>query len=773
MKKSATCFFSYSWDDKEIYDVLLFLKTEIENISKNTVTVILDRLNYKYNDDLDDKLEEMKSYDLIITFFTPSYKANILEINSRQSAKEFKIIEELFEEDNNRIFPVVFSGKIETSLPSIFNNKICPLISDFEIQKTSKTCDKLSVPRDKKKSFNKFLIDLVSLAKLNSIKHSNEYKTATEAMQKLFYLTNTTQLPASCLIKMEAYEKVKSQSCYFVVGRKGSGKSTFLSNLNAIEPTYFLEHYKKLAPICADNLNLEHIYKIIQKHSADEVEIPSKELICLFWELLFVLLCIYVIGIEDEEGNIIDNRAAKFRPVIKKLKELLGLKTTTEKYLSFKKDGILKLLSTTAIEFIDDSFKSAIINSNEQNFIPSFKANLSPTAILNEKLGEPLLDEFAIALESCKKHIIISIDGFDKESESFRQQTQYLERNNVEYQKRLNFEISFYSQLLEIVSKFKFQVYNDPLQNVLQDKLDFCIVLPKDRYDQIIALDRDSAKKQFCSLDWDEYDLMELITTRLEYLIKKRNGGGFGFPKFTSLKERFEFALNTYCPNIPTTVSINVDGNAMSFDMFNYIVRQSFWRPRDIIYHFSKILPIFEENSTDDPTVKNELLKLLLKESSRNIIRDEFIKEYKNVFFNLEHILHKFDNKNLISEASEFIDILSEIRFNATFSYDLNDIKNKLYLLYQLGVIGLYFDDVSYKSFGCRSNLCYIYNEGLEPIERFIRKANYDISNPKIILNPIFIEYLSLEVNSKKLIGNFEWSYIDQTHKLRHAIRRI
>lgn len=75
--------------------------------------------------------------------------------------------------------------------------------------------------------------------------------------------------------------------------------------------------------------------------------------------------------------------------------------------------------------------------------------------------------------------------------------------------------------LIEVVSGFKRYEYNDHIMSVMSSYLDFCIVLPKDRYDQIIRDDRDSFKKRFCSLSWDGYELLDLLVRRLEYLIKK------------------------------------------------------------------------------------------------------------------------------------------------------------------------------------------------------------------------------------------------------------
>ena len=577
MRKKATCIFCYSWDNENLFPILSFFKETIEQRSKNTVEVILDKISYKYNENLDNTLLKMRDYDLIVPFFTPEFKSVLLseEQCHRVITKEYKIIEELFNEDNDSIFPVIFCGNVSTSLPKIFKNQICPIVSDMKL--TFNKQGKIVVPVDTQFLFDKFIRELIGKARVNFTKHSAEYKTEKEALEKLFYLNNTTRLPGSCLIKVDAYDSIIKQMCLFVVGSKGSGKSTFLKNLCNIDPESYNAEYKKLAPICADNLNLDHIYKVVSKYNADKIEIPLKDIISLFWEVLFVLHSIYVVGVEEEEDKIDDKeRADKFRNVANKLKELLSLKTASGEFLSFKRNGVLRLLSVTAIDLIDDYFPVALKNANPDNLIASVIGNLTVTNILSNKFGVELLDNFIANLDKCSKKIIISIDGFDKESETFRRITQSLDKDSIEYQNRFTFEITFYSQLLEVVCDYKFETYYDVLQNVMQECLAFCIVLPKDRYDQIVKLDRDSAKKRFCSLDWDEYDLIKLVTCRLEYLIRKNNGGGFNFPEFDSLKDRFDFALKTYCPNIPSDVYINIKGNKFSFDLFNYILRLSF-----------------------------------------------------------------------------------------------------------------------------------------------------------------------------------------------------
>lgn len=77
--KKATCFFCYAWAQDKRFNTLNFIKEKIEEHCDKQIEVILDKKAYKGNDDFDEKLEQLFSYDMIVIFFTPDLKRIILD----------------------------------------------------------------------------------------------------------------------------------------------------------------------------------------------------------------------------------------------------------------------------------------------------------------------------------------------------------------------------------------------------------------------------------------------------------------------------------------------------------------------------------------------------------------------------------------------------------------------------------------------------------------------------------------------------------------------
>lgn len=775
MRDKATCFFCYSWDNLDMYELLSYLKDEIEDRTKGRISVILDKRNYQYNDDFDEKLKKMWEYDVIVSFFSPEFKLTVTNKsqNHRELFKEYEVIKERFEIDTNSIFPIILKGTKENALMSPFLRKNSPNLSDFGIKLEQ---DEIHYPKNKEKEFEKIILDLIGQTMYNYYNKSIDYKNAFQAVENLFWLTDVTELPTKCLVKMDIYSKIISQRYYFVAGRKGSGKSTFLNNFKRIDPEYFKNSYKRMIPISAENFNHDFLYEeLIKKNYVDRNIIQPKELLSIFWQVYITIQSVYIIGIELEEGRITDERRKMiFERTVNKLKELLGLKYYNGKYRTLLADGVPKFLFMLAASALNDQYNIAIDKATSKNTYSSFLGHMDAVCILENLFGIEILEEFMDELERCTKKIIIGLDGFDTNSEDFRKCTEsMLYSNPEEHSKRMQYEIYFFRTLIEVVTKFENSTFSDPIMSALQEYLDFCIVLPKDRYDQIIKNDRDSAKKKFCSLVWDAYELLELIVFRLEYLISKINGNTC-FPSTDDIFVRFQNAID-YFPGIPKMVTIDVDGHNKQMSLFNYILRYSFWRPRDVISNFSAILAyVINENRNGEIEIinhskilDNALLKYTIKSNTRTIIDKEMFSEYENVFRNLEIVLDKFMGSDLIVEMDDFCEKLSKIRFDASYAYNLDKIESKLYVLYELGLIGLYFDKAVVKLTGYSHYTCFVFNEGLQPIIDCNKRRRHENYRAKVIFNPILCENLCLRINTSELICDWDPEYIMRLHQMK------
>ena len=276
------------------------------------------------------------------------------------------------------------------------------------------------------------------------------------------------------------------------------------------------------------------------------------------------------------------------------------------------------------------------------------------------------------------------------------------------------------------MTKFKFHQYNDNIVSAFGEYMDFCIVLPKDRYDQLVDYDRDSFKKRYGSLTWSAMELMELITKRLEYLINTIKPGSITETS-ADLFQRLDDALDFF-PGLPHSISMTIQGNTVKMSLFNYILRSSFWRPRDVISNTSCLLARIVRIGTDqkwsnDLSVKisEEEIKLAIKDNASRIIQEEFVDEYKYVFRNLRSVLRRFEGLDEEMKVKEFKELLRTIEFNASYSYDLQNVTNKLKVLYQLGVIGLRFDKELAAKLHYLNNICFVFTAGMNAFDDFLK----------------------------------------------------
>lgn len=781
--KRPTCFFCYSWDEDEDYKILDFLKKKIEEESR--VKVTLDRHSYTYNSNIKEKIKEIESHNIVVIFLTPELKGILLSPKTdkeRTIRKEYEKIQAMYEKNPSLIFPVILRGNRETAIFSPYEDNICPYIMEFISKKQGKNGIEYYIKKDDRTMYHKFIDDIVGQTQLNFNMSLPEYSSTLETIRKLFWLKNTEELPESCLVKFQVYIDIMAQKYYFVAGRKGAGKSTFITNFKNIDSLGFNNHYKQMVPIKAEVFKHEHAYlELILRNYKDASIMEPYKLLNIFWQVYFILQTILTIGIEMEDHHIkkSDTRYRSFQKVVNKLKTMLNLKDSSRgKYLSFKTESVPGALFTLAVDEVAKHYSYAIEQAHPDAIYASFNVNMRTDFILEHIFSRNALLNFTDALDKCDKKIIISVDGFDMRSEQFRETTQKMKKESIEYQMRTVYEKEFYTSLIDVVCKFKRNEYVSPLIGIFSEYMDFCIVLPRDRYDQIISSDRDSAKKNFYSLTWDAYELLELCVKRLEYLIIKIDSN-ITIDKNLDYYQRWENALNFF-PQLPKVVDINVKGNSVGISLFNYLLRCSLWRPRDLITILCDLLSYITEIDTNQNIkiignkgeFSQEMFKRSIKHSSTDILNKEVIGEYKNVFRNLEEVLLNFMDCDIIQDTYIFMRKLSEIKFDASFVYDMSEVKNKLGVLYQLGLIGLYYDKDVAEAHHYVHKICFAFNAGLAPLTDFYND-DYKISKAKVIFNPIFSDKLRLKFNTTELLCNWTKEEIKDFHNAKKEIQNL
>lgn len=768
MPQKPTCYISYSWDSG-ILNFLLRLKHEIEKTSQNRVCVILDRENFHIGEDFKKREKQILDSDLIVTFFTPDYKKKVDTPHTDTGCyREFELILKRWKADERLVYPILFDGNKEHSIPKDMSNAVYNIdagsINYVENQKTGY----ITIEQHSRGKFNRFVNEIIHKTETNSTLNDVRYLDSTEKYQSL--LKNTAAdgtLKRECMIKMPAYTSILNQNSYFVIGRKGSGKTTLIETLENLEPAEFMKRYKTLCPVKAEDINLNAIYSCVELFEKDREYIQVKDVTDLYWETFFVIQSMYILGIEVEKGNI---NSSDFRyNTFKNTKNFLRQKLGITKNINLNDNIAKKQIPSLVIDILNNYFEDHILDkADDITFMSSIKTNMNVQSVLELFVGKRLFHSFLSALGACEKKTLISLDGFDTHSEDFRRTTRSMQHTNVDgFIKRNEFESIFYRSIVNVVMRFKSNDYGSAMNSVT-NKIDFCIVLPQDRLDQIKEIDRDASKIKCCALAWDAFDLLKMLVLRLEsyYEIEPISS------KQTML-ERFHRVLKEKIPKIPSSIKIHVDGREHDFDLFNYILRLSFWRPRDILLHFISLLELVENSNNVGLEIDDRMIKDALAQSARKIIDEEFIQEYRNVFYNLKDVLNNFRNNENILSLSDFFNIIDKVRFDASFYYDCTDKKNKTLVLYQLGVIGLRFEKDSIKNRGYSHHLCFYFNEGLSPIYDTIIDRNTLNNDVEIVINPLFCKKFNISINAHELIGNYDWEYIQTLSVEKSSKRRF
>lgn len=743
----ATCYISYCWDDNEYDEFFKKVKYDIEKKSNSKIEVILDKASFKVSENFKEKEKLILSADCVVPFFSPNFNRHIINCETHRGVfREYEYIVRKFKINNESVMPVLLKGEKEFAIPLDFKDIIYFDIRNIKFEYKNR----LTVSQNSRYKYNSFIENVI--ARVNNLHKKADYRFRDDQEKYDILLKNTAadgRLLKNCMIKMNAYDEILAQRAYFIIGRKGSGKSTFLETLGKLDVDKIDRHYKTLSPIYVEDIDINSVYHTIQSTRSDNLVFPINDISDMFWRILFVLQGMYIVSTDLELFIIDDERKAVFKSVSNKLKKLLGIPTKQP----INQMAVSKNIPTLALELIQNYIKEHIIdNSNYDTILTSAKVNFNAKNILEKNFTIDLFRKYTNALKQCTKRILISLDGFDTYSEDFRRNTYSLrETNYQEYLNRIEFESTFYRSLIKMVAEFKRMPYGN-LLDIVCDQTDFCIVLPQDRWDQIKEIDRDISKKKKCVLFWNALDLLKMLLFRLENY--------YGIESDDDFYKRWCSVLSKHIPGIPPTITVRIGGRDVDFELFNYILRLSFWRPRDILLHFIGLLELSDESKKNRFIIDNDAIKDSLNRSTRKIIEEEFIAEYQNVFYNIKDVLKEFSQDDLIAPYSVFCAKLNKIRFDTSFAYDNNILNNKLSILYQLGVIGLYYEDKAWASKQYSYHICFYFKDGFGPMTDLLEGRNLANENTEIIFNPIFAKYLNLNFNISEPICNYSWDEI-------------
>lgn len=240
------CYFAYNWKDEKLDGMLKFLKKRIENISNGEIEVIYDKESFKLSENFVEKEKLILESDSIIIFFSPLYKETVeTEIDANRGVyREYKHILKAKEQGIAAIIPTIIKGDEKKAITSDFRENIA---AKFDIDTVYAGKRGVSIKQEVKAKIEVLARKVVKETELANRQRDYTFDSREDAMERLFGQSSANKkLPHKCMYKTDAYESVFSQSRKYVIGRKGSGKTTFFELLEKSDAKKFYEKYKVL-----------------------------------------------------------------------------------------------------------------------------------------------------------------------------------------------------------------------------------------------------------------------------------------------------------------------------------------------------------------------------------------------------------------------------------------------------------------------------------------------------------------------------------------------
>ena len=717
--KKARCFISYCSSDAKPDDVSAIVRylDQMARSKEYNIEFLFDK-DLSVGNDLNEFMQEIITVDSIIVICTPDYKKKYMNLKEEyvesgvykecqlmkeRISKRNKILEESIEEfdDNDfRIFPLVLSieGKYsENSVPDFLTSLVREKINQIQFE-TSK--GKRIITQQSKQLYNNIFLDcIISTCVIYSKKSEYLIMDMHEKLQKLIYNQKAEYAPTldkRLFVNTFYFEQIKSQESYILVGRKGSGKTTTKLYFHSSNK----EKYKGEVELRIDAFNLNEIYNYLfhapydgNKNLKNDIEeiFTYEKVIEYIWIVYIVLYSMYVVACEYKKSNCIlsPTQKKKFKKAVDYVNAVLEIIDSRSRWENG--DTISTTIYNYAMANTYNFFNDVIQGSrNDERFFASdIQAQLNHENLLKKVIGRDVIDKFYKGLDECQKRILFTLDGFDVASDMFRKNS--LSNSPSEQQQKALFEIKWMSSLMELVQDIKGKANNS-----LYKLLDICFLLPKDLFMEILEHNRDKYKygSRFCEISWTGMELAIMVRKRLEVL---NNYPLSSKEKKQKLPEEiFSQILEKKYKAIPTKVTVKTEGGReYTVDLFLYMLRYTFWRPRELLLSLSLILNIFYGHSKSGLPINQETIKATIKAASITIINSEFYNEFGTIWKEIKENILQFTGGTLLLNEKEIKTIIMSNKFHIKLSTEDTEIqayRDKIKFLYEIGFLGIFVD---------------------------------------------------------------------------------
>jgi energy-coupling factor transporter ATP-binding protein EcfA2 len=767
-----TCFISYCREgvDRESVDHLV---QQLRQTSRQ-------RVDFLYDEDLDAGaklpafMEMLQRVDGVILLLSPEYKARTEERRGgvyteySEIIRRYQELETLANEQAQLqkdfasliyppfpLIPIILSGSFASSCPLELRENLCLNFTTYKAFRRDN--GHLYATQQVEARHNKQIGKIVSQIVVNNSSKSQAVAASFDELRSAF-LENTKHEHIAgdprfesqideLFVKTYAFKKVRKQTSYLLIGRKGSGKSTIVDYLSRDTD----DQYKDAINISINDFDLEYLYSILstqQLRAELNVVVSQVRVFEVIWELFLYVCCMNCLGIEFRKGRAKNGQLQHLAVLDRFLRKMTGSVSDLAFQIDFK--ASFHWCYSKVVQQIDDAIDTA--RDDVAEFSYDLSRLLNPEDMLRTALSNEVVDAFHSSLNHCTKRFLISLDGFDTAFEEFRIRSQHANHSDEETRRRTQYEIDWLRGFAHVLIEMKSSPRRKPLSNLT----DFCATIPKDRFIEIRNAERDSYVYigKCHEIRWSAIELAILLRKRLEII------GNYKTDKRSTPQKRLEEVLTKCFPYVPLETVTTVDDMEHELPIFVDVLRHTFWRPREILIYFAKIIAVLKDIKRRNIDVTQFAVSKCIADTTREIVRTEFLSEFQRHCWNIREIIEKFRRRKQILNLDEVQIALKDLPFyfidqeKAIF-----DFKRQIQFLYEIGFLGL---EVSARTKG-RLRLLDIdifwFNAGDDPFEVI---ADEGFLESRFVVHPIFCELLDLDVRKQRLTLDIHWKYLEQ-----------
>lgn len=787
-------FISYCHEDAD-RDILDMIVSSLEKYGNEA---IYDG-NLKIGDDIEKFMNLLESCDCVIILCTPKYGEKIsdrrggvyeeykrivnkhdemwsIDRDGQQESGDDNTNDFLenyvrsFRKESFSICPILISGKADSSIPREFRSKLWADFTGMTTTTWRRTGD-IVPQKNFRNMFDECISQISSSARdVLEFRKREFQRNSAKIFNKIFYKlkhdTNTISREniEKLFVKTIEFNQINNQSAYILIGRKGSGKSTIADFLSMVHDG----NRKSPIMININRLPLEYIYSIVigARNQSDFFNVIQRNRLMQFaWEGLIHLACFEAIRLELAQGTLPSRQlrdAHVLQSHLERVERGVEDEGVTQLFGATQSFNIARRIAffvhsvSTAVRYIDHLIQQA--PDQQEKFDHFIGTRVSSEYFLSFMFGQNVLSAFNSILGRCERNFMIAMDGFDAEFQRFRQRS--LDENDQGHDRhqRVEFEIDWLKGLMGAVRRYTAPDDYTPLSN----NVDFCFTVPKDRFLEALKDDRDAYEFEgsYLNIDWTGPELSILLRKRIEYYK--------GFPSEKGLAPilRLDKLLEMCLPNFPRSIPIRLDTTTKEISTFNYVLRHSFWRPRDVLFYWARLIASYENYVSKGIDFTDTTIRSQVARSTRAIIENEFFKEFGGYVINIRELVDRFEGSQQVMSRDVFNLKLRGIHPVLAGDAEATDTSSQidsLELLYKLGFIGFFVPPGVALGERYDTRWIFTFNEG-DGILRDPVKRRRDTL--QIVIHPIFVEYLGLEPYKKSLVCDYSDEYL-----IKHEIR--